>query len=233
SAARFATVQAFMTALRAAIFGAAAPTRARTGVGLLVRATAVVESDDALADAAVALDTAESQLRSAGYQITVQTSSEGMGALGPPARARRGARPPPPDHPARARDLRRARELDRPRGPDLGHGAQQRGRRARRRRGDHRRPAARDRLVEPWAPGRVGDRAGERGGVAAYVFGGFLPPIIVFSTRSSLVVSEFPSPTKASVTAPPRRTMLPGRSRARWPVATIWPSTSVDLLDIA
>jgi hypothetical protein len=74
-----------MAALRAAVFGAAAPTRARTGVGLLVRATAVVESDDALADAAVALDTAESQLRAAGYQITVQTSSEVMGALVAPA----------------------------------------------------------------------------------------------------------------------------------------------------
>src|SRR5262249_61875044 len=95
--ARFPTVQAFMAALRAAIFGQAAPTRARTGVGLLVRAVAAEESDDALADAALALDLAEAQLRGAGYQIAVQTSTEVMGALVAPGapteelRARRAA----------------------------------------------------------------------------------------------------------------------------------------------
>src|SRR5262249_27861860 len=55
-AARFQSVIAFITAFRAAVFGQQAPTRARGGVGVLVRATASDESDDALADAAEALD---------------------------------------------------------------------------------------------------------------------------------------------------------------------------------
>jgi serine/threonine-protein kinase len=79
--ARYPTVPAFLVAFRAAVFGEEAPTRARTGVGVLVRATPSDESDDALADAALALDIAESELRAGGCQIALQTSSEVMGVL--------------------------------------------------------------------------------------------------------------------------------------------------------
>jgi eukaryotic-like serine/threonine-protein kinase len=84
--ARFPTVAAFLEAFRAAAFGTQAPTRQRNGIGLLVHAVAEDGADeDALTDAALALDEAEAQLADAGYQIPLRTSREVLGVLLAPA----------------------------------------------------------------------------------------------------------------------------------------------------
>jgi serine/threonine-protein kinase len=97
--ARYPTVAAFLAAFRGAIFGDSTPTRARTGIALLVRATAADENDDdALTEAPMALYEAEEQLRAAGYQIKLQTSTEILGVIVTPTSsdqelaARRAAR---------------------------------------------------------------------------------------------------------------------------------------------
>jgi serine/threonine-protein kinase len=80
-AARYPTAGAVLAAFRAAVFGEAAPLLVRTGLGLLVRTAPAADDEDALADAALALDAAEGELRGAGYAIALLTSSEVLGVL--------------------------------------------------------------------------------------------------------------------------------------------------------
>jgi len=75
-----------LDAFRQAVFGDEAPRLARAALGIFVQATAAAADDEeALADAAAALDQAEALLRANGYEIALTTASEILGVALAPA----------------------------------------------------------------------------------------------------------------------------------------------------
>jgi serine/threonine-protein kinase len=79
-AARFPTVDTFLEAYRTAVDPGAMARERRAGIGVLVRTEAGSDDEDAIVEAAMALESAGAALREAGYSLALETSCEVLGA---------------------------------------------------------------------------------------------------------------------------------------------------------
>ncbi len=81
-AARFPTVDAFLAGYREAVDPRALAREHGAGIGILVRAEAESDDEDAIVEAALALEGAGAALREAGYPLALELGGWGPAAEG-------------------------------------------------------------------------------------------------------------------------------------------------------